>query len=232
MKTIVTLALLFCATIASAASGFAPYELDVKEFNELKVVDGINVEYFCNPEKAGKVEFEATPDVASAIIFEPNNKGKLEVKLAVRDKKYTNLPTVRVYSTYLTKVENDGDSTVTVVSLKEGPKLDVRLVGNGKIKVRGIKVVQLNAALATGKGDITLEGSATDAKLSLTGTGSIDALDLLSNNTVCKLMGTGWIKCWTVNDLNVSGMGTGTVSYKGTPMLKVKALKLKVNRIG
>lgn len=231
MKKSLAIAALLCSAVAFADSGIAPYELNVKEFDELKVVDGINVEYFCNPEKAGLVAFEASPDVASAIIFEPNGKGKLEVKLAVRDQKYTNLPTVRVYSSYLTKIENDGDSTLNVVSLKEGPELEVKLVGNGRINVRGIKVARLNTSLATGKGTIVVDGSATEAKLSLWGTGEVDASDLLAKNISAKLMGTGWIKCWAIDKLNVSGMGTGAVSHKGNPAVSIKALKLKVKKL-
>lgn len=133
-------------------SGYESFSLDVKEFNELKVVDGINVEYFCDPSQAGKVKFESTRAMADAIIFEANGKGKLEVKLAIRDNKYENLPTVRVYSTYLTKVENDGDSTLTVVTSAPGPKFQGKLVGNGRLVVNGVTAARSEFTLATGKG--------------------------------------------------------------------------------
>lgn len=214
----------------NASSGYTTYTLDVKEFDQLKVVDDINVEYFCNPEKAGTVAFEATPELASAIMFDPNGKGRLQIQLASRETEYKNLPTVRVYSSYLSKVENDGDSTVTVVNLKEVPSLDVKLVGNGKLIVRGAKCARLNASLATGNGKIIIDGAADYAKLSLTGTGDIDAIDLLTKECNSRIVGTGWIKCWAVNALTVNGMGTGTVSYKGTPQIRLKALNIKVQK--
>ncbi len=229
---ILGIATLPTSAVAATPSGVDSYGLNVKEFHELKVVDGINVEYFCSPEKAGRVEFESTPEVASAIIFEPNNKGKLEVKLATHDSTFVNLPVVRVYSSYLTKVENDGDSTVNVLSVASGPKLEVKLIGNGKLNVAGISATQLNASLSAGRGKITLTGKAVNAKLSMTGgSGEIDALGLQTTDTETRLMGTGWIKCTAADNLKVTGMGTGTVSYTGRPAVRIKALSLKVKRL-
>lgn len=215
----------------SAQSGIDPYELDVKDFDELKVTDGINVEYFSDASRAGKVAFEATSDVANAIIFEPNKKGKLEIKLATRDIVFKNLPTVRVYSSYLTKVENSGDSTVSVASVKCGPKFEAKLIGNGALRIDNVDTSRLNASLSTGKGTITITGRASLAKLNLTGTGEIDALGLHATDAEVKLIGTGWVKCDVESDLNVTGMGTGTVSFKGNPITRVKALSVKVKRI-
>lgn len=210
------------------ASGMAPYELNVKEFNELKVVDAINVEYFCNPALAGKVQFESTSDVASAIIFDPNGKGKLEIKLANRSVPMQNLPTVRVYSSYLTKVENSGDSTLRVLSVAPGAKFEARLIGNGNLYVRDIKVARADIKLSTGKGTINVSGSCQSANISLTGSGTIDAFGLQSADATCKLLGTGWIKCSAADNLNISGAGSGTVSYKGKPVTRVKTMGIKV----
>lgn len=215
---------------SAAQSGVAPYSLNIKEFNELKVVDGINVEYFCDASKAGTVEFESTPDVASAIIFEPNGKGKLEIKLASRDEKYDNLPVVRVYSTFLTKVENSGDSTVNVVTVAPSASFEARLVGNGRLMVRDIQSPRVQIKLSTGKGKITAAGKCESLKIRLTGTGEINAFDLAAADVECALLGTGWIKCSASEDLKVNGAGTGTVTFKGNPITRVKALSVKVKR--
>lgn len=223
-------AVLMCPGMVVAQSGMAPYSLKVKEFNELKVVDGINVDYFCDDSKAGTVEFESSPEMASSIIFEPNGKGKLEVKLAVRDQKYENLPVVRVYSSFLSKIENSGDSTVKVVSVAPGPKFEGRLVGNGKLILEGLKFSNIRLKLATGKGKIVAEGECANLKAALTGTGEIDAFGLKATDVACSLIGTGWIKCNAVDNLKISGAGTGTVTFKGNPITRVKALSVKVKR--
>lgn len=224
------LGMLMCSAMANAQSGMAPYSLNVKDFTELKVVDGINVDYFCDASKAGMVEFESCPELASSIIFEPNGKGKLEVKLAMRDQKYENLPVVRVYSSYLSKIENSGDSTVKVVSVAAGPKLEGKLVGNGNLVLDGVKFTNIQLKLATGKGRINVSGECTNLKAGLTGTGEIDAYGLKATDVVCSLLGTGWIKCNAVDNLKVSGAGTGTVTFMGNPITRVKALSVKVKR--
>lgn len=217
--------------MATAQSQIAPYELNVKEFTELKVADGINVEYYCNPQMAGKVMFETIPDFVPLIVFDSNGKGKLEIKLSTREIKYTGLPTVRVYSSFLSKVENTGDSTLTVVSVAPVPKLEARLGGNGRLSVNGIRTTRLESSISSGKGTITLTGSATDAKISLTGTGTIDATGLKVNDAECKIIGTGWIKCNVADNLKVTGLGTGGVSFLGNPITRVKALSVKVKRL-
>lgn len=224
-KTFVAL-VLFAQALGAFAQAPEKFTVEVKEFDELKVVDGINVEYFCDPLKAGKVEFESTPQMASSIMFQPNGKGKLEVKLATRDTEYVNLPTVRVYSTYLTKVENDGDSTVKVMSLAAGPKFQAVLVGNGRLEVSGVSSARAEAKLATGKGVIVMSGKAETANLSLTGAGRIEAFELDATDVGVKLWGTGLVQCTVQKQLNVSGMGTGNVVYKGTPTIRDRAVKV------
>lgn len=230
-KSFITALLLSLSLIGiNAQSGLAPYSLNVKEFNELKVVDAINVEYFCNPEKAGTVDFESTPQVASAIIFEPNNKGKLEIKLANRQEKLTNLPVIRVYSSFLTRIENQGDSTVKVLSVAPSPKFEAKLVGNGKISIQNLQSARVRLNLFTGKGTITAQGKCKELDASLKGTGQIDAFNLTATDASCYILGTGWIKCNAADNLKISGAGTGTVTFMGNPITMVKALKLKVKR--
>ncbi len=74
MKWITITLSLLAALTATQGAAQAPtrYELDVKDFSELKVTDGINVDYVCNPDSAGKAVFFATPDIASQILFVPN----------------------------------------------------------------------------------------------------------------------------------------------------------------
>ena len=71
--------------------------------------------------------FETTPELAPAILFEPN-KGKLAIKLTPTDVPYRNLPTVRVYSSYLSKVENSGDSTVRVLASACMPEFNAKVI--------------------------------------------------------------------------------------------------------
>ncbi|MDE5836844.1 MAG: DUF2807 domain-containing protein [Paramuribaculum sp.] len=230
-KLFITLAITALGCSASYSQSVTKYELDVKDFIELKVTDGINVNYICNPDSAGKAVFYASPEMASQIMFKPGSS-KLEILLAPKEERINReLPTVTVYSKYLNFVENSGDSIVRVLSVASGPKFKARVIGNGRISVRNVEANTVEGALDTGKGYITIFGTCTEAKLNCTGTGHIQADGLIAQNVNCRLAGTGTIGCNAVQTLNIMGIGSGTVFYKGNPQIKKRAVGVKVEPI-
>ncbi|MCI9606849.1 MAG: DUF2807 domain-containing protein [Muribaculaceae bacterium] len=230
-KLLATLCACTIMPLMASAQGETRYELDVKEFNELKVTDGINVDYVCNPDSAGKAVFFASPQMASQIIFKPS-KDKLEIQLVPKEERVNReVPKVTVYSTYLTYVENSGDSLVRIMNVAPGPKFKAKVIGNGRISVRSVKANTVEGALETGKGSLTIFGTCTDAKLSSTGTGNIQADGLEAKDVSCRILGTGSIGCWATSTLSVTGMGSGTVYYKGEPTVKKRALAVKVEAL-
>lgn len=230
--TALLIALSATLNIANAQTATQHYELDVKDFIELKVVDGINVDYKCNPDSAGKAVFNAPASMTSKIMFEPKN-GKLTIQLDNSDAQTapTDLPTVTVYSRYLTSVENDGDSLVRVLSMSPGPKFKARLIGNGRMSIRDIDVNEAQISLATGNGSIVVSGRCELAKLYLTGTGTISADELKATKVNCRLSGTGNIGCLATETLSVKGIGSGTVFYHGSPEITNRSLGLKLEAI-
>lgn len=231
-KIIIALsAVLISGALAHAQNNITRYELDVKDFTELRVTDGVNVDYVCNPDSAGKAIFHASPDMASQIIFKPGNN-RLEIQLVPKEeRKNRELPVVTVYSKYLSFVENSGDSLVRVLSVASGPKFKARVIGNGRISVRNVEANTVEGSIDTGKGTITLYGACTDAKLSCTGTGHIQADGLIADEVNCRLAGTGTIGCYATKNLNIMGIGSGTIYYKGTPQIKKRAMGVKVEAI-
>lgn len=220
-KLFISLSLL-ASVAAVSAQNYTRYELDVNEFSELKVIDGINVDYVCNPDSAGKAVFHATPDMASQIIFKPD-KNKLEIQLVpVEERINREVPKVTVYSTYLTYAENDGDSLLRVLTVAPGPKFTAKVIGNGRLSVRNIKASLVEGKLETGKGVIALYGTCNDARLSCTGTGQIQADGLTAKDVSCMILGTGTIGCNPSSTLTVKGGGSGTVYYVGKPEIKKK----------
>ncbi|MDE6048854.1 MAG: DUF2807 domain-containing protein [Paramuribaculum sp.] len=229
-RRIITFAIVFLS-IGCFAQNLTRYELDVKDFNELKVTDGINVDYKCNADSAGKAVFFASAETASQIMFRPGTN-KLEIMLATKEEgTYKNIPTVTVYSKYLNYVENNGDSLVRVMSVAPCPKFKARVIGNGRLSVRNVEANTVEGALDTGKGTVILFGKCTDAKLNCTGTGHIQADGLIGDEINCRLTGTGSIGCHPVKNLYITGMGSGTVFYKGNPQIKKRALGIKVEHI-
>lgn len=211
---------------ATAADNLRKYELDVKDFNELIVIEGLRVDYCCSDDSAGYVNFVTTPDIASVLMF-TNNKSRLEMQIATDGIDYDNLPLIKVYSRFLSKVENSGDSLVRVLSMNPTPNFKARLIGNGSLSVHGIDATSLDASLDTGNGSLTLYGKASNAKYSLVGTGSIQADELKADDVKCSLLGTGFIGCHPVNNLNVVG-ASGKVYHKGNPTIKSRSIGVKI----
>ncbi|MBD5314012.1 MAG: hypothetical protein HDS06_07325 [Bacteroides sp.] len=230
LKAFFSLMLLF-GFIGVQAADLVKYELNVGEFHELKVTDGLNVVYSCNPDSAGLAVFTSPSSQASAFIFN-NNKGKLSMKISTENVGVTNLPVVTVYSTYLTKIENAGDSLVKVVNVANGPKFTAKLIGNGRMSVQGVKATEVTAALSTGNGTLVINGECEHVNFNFTGTGVIQADGLEAQAASVKAGGTGSIGLWAVKTLSVMGMGSTKLYYKGNPEIKNRSVGIKTFPLG
>lgn len=231
MKLLLTLSISILCAVASQGQNLTKYELNVGEFNELKVVDGINVDYKCNPDSTGLAVFTSVPEKASAFIFN-NKNGKLSMQISTESVGLKDMPTVTVYSKYLTKVENSGDSTVRVVSVAQGPKFTANLIGNGRLSVRDIEIEEVNGKITTGNGTLAINGICERANISFKATGVIQADGLKANQVSVSAYGTGSVGVWAVKKLNVTGMGSTTVYYKGEPEIKNRSIGVKLEKIG
>lgn len=216
-------------SILARAEIVSHYELNVGDFKELKVADGINVDYRCNPDSSGIITFNATSDIASVITF-TNNKKRLEIELSPEVADIKDLPTIIVYSQFLTKVENYGDSLVRVLTVTSGPDFKARLIGNGRLVVRNINALQVDASINTGNGQLVIYGKCNNVKFNNTGTGNIQADDLVAQKVKCVQVGTGSIGCYASEELIIYG-ASGCVYYKGNPEIKNRAIKVKVIEI-
>lgn len=218
------------ATISSDAQ--KRYELNAGDFTELIVNGNVNVDYHTSADSAGYAVYTTTPDIAPLIEFSIT-KGKLTVSRAPREDNSPmpdGLPTVRVYSRFLVKAENSGDSTVRIMTMAACPNFNARVIGNGRLVMRDLSSRDVTLTLLTGRGTIVAYGSCTNATLKLTGVGSIQADGLKAANVTCTNTGTGTIGCWATDFLKVKGAGSGHVYYKGTPQVKKGfSLGVKVN---
>lgn len=234
-KIIITAAALVGSVSATYAQS-GQYKLDVGDFSELKVSDGINVEYLCSTDSAGWAFFECDPATAQMIIFS-NKKNTLTIQLATDGATVTNLPTVKVYSMTLQKVENSGDSLVTVSRTMPVRDFKGSVVGNGTLVVSDVKAHKASFAVRTGNGHLVANGTTREAHLRNVGTGKLEASGLKAEDVKCNILGTGPIDCNASVALSVSGAGTGKVYYGGTPSkisnhsIGVKAISVDTNQV-
>lgn len=199
-----------------AADDKATYKVDVADFTELVVVDGVNVEYHASADSAGRAYFVCPPQMASSIHFD-NSKGRLSIRSAADETPIDNLPTVTVYSHALRKVENSGDSIVEVFLSQPVDDLKIKQIGNGTIKVHNVDAGSVDAGVTAGKGSIVADGKAKKLKISNVSAGPVEAAALEAPNVTCMVFGSGNIECNPTESLRIFGAGSGKVYYVTAP---------------
>lgn len=208
-----------CAPISMVAQNEQHFELDVKDFTQLSVEDGFNVVYTSDDAAAGKVSFTTSKAIADKIIFENNGKGKLSIEKAFHEEKemQLGLPTINVSSRFLKSVTNSGDSTVRVQSIRPTMEIKATVIGNGRLVVRDIDCQKFSGNINTGNGTLVAIGKCDEATLSNTGTGAIQADNLVAKNVSARFFGTGTTGCYATDVLSIKGVMKGKLYYRGTP---------------
>lgn len=195
------------------------YKLNVGMFDKVNICDNVNVEYRCVPDSAGYIAFEGEEEFADAFIFS-NSKGKLKVQVNTEDVNSPNLPTLRLYSHFLTEIENGSNFTTTIEGMISVPNFNAKQIGNGKIIIRNLQANEVNAGIATGNGEIILSGKCDIANFKMVGTGSIQGENLVAQTVKCHILGSGSILCDAEKRLEVRGIGSTKVYYSGDPEIK------------
>lgn len=231
MKKILFLLFTLSSAFLAHAEDAAEYRLDVHDFDQLKVTDAINVEYYCSEDSAGWAYFTCPPSMAEHLLF-TNNKSQLHIQVDLLEPVADDLPTLRVYSRTLSKVENSADCKIVVNNPQPVQNFKARIVGNGMIVIKGLEAGSVDAGINTGKGHMVISGTASRVKLSNVGTGPMEAGALQGANVKVVLLGTGNVDCCATETLSVYGAGSGKIYYVGKPQkivnrsLGVKAIEL------
>lgn len=197
-----------------------PYIVEVGQFEKLKVNGNFRVVYKNMSDSTGLARFDAPED--SEDIYKFITKGDGSLKIEPSDDKWgqKGLPVVYVYSDFLSSIESYSDQTVDVLNLAPCASFNASLVGNGTINVDNIKCNNVTASITTGNGTIYLAGKCINANYRMVGAGLISADQLSAENIKCRILGTGSIGCWPIDNLNVTGLGSTKIYYKGRPNIK------------
>jgi len=219
--------LILSATLASQAQT-KTYTLNVGDFTELTVVNGINVDYAMDPDKAGTATFTCTPELASYITFS-NDKDRLKIEVITPDNSQpTNLPHIKVYSTSLEKAQNWADSTLTVEHNQPAQVFKAKVIGNGTLSAQNIQATRVEGAVEAGNGRVYLQGKARNGKFSIVSAGAVEAGNLETVKASCKVFGSGAIDCNVSEELSAFGAGSGKIYYRGNPKIKNRTVGIKL----
>lgn len=219
-----------CVAMAAGAQTSNTYSISVGDFDELRVANGVSIVYKQSADSAGTAIFTGRRDVISAITFQ-NKSGKLQVEAVFDGEPISGLPTVTVYSTFLKKVTNWGDSTIVVEKLALCPEFTAKIIGNGEIIVEDLECLRAAASVDAGSGHILMKGKAKQAKFGLMSAGTIEAGALQAANVSCNICGIGTVDCYATESLSVKGL-SGNVYYHGRPaQIKNKSIGLKLTAV-
>lgn len=219
MKKILLLLLLMAVMPSMKAQITQQYKIEVGQFNKLKVLDDVNVVYRCVPDSTGWVQYRGAKEFSDAFILTPKD-GMLKIQVTTEDVGNPDLPTLYVYSDFLTYAENSSNYTLTIEDPAPCAEFYAKEIGNGKILVEGIRANVVKAAVSTGNGMVSMSGTCRDAIYQMVGTGMISADRLEAQNVRCKILGGGTIGCWAMEKLNSKGIGSTKIYYKGDPVVK------------
>lgn len=195
------------------------YVLKIGQFEKFKVNSNVSVVYKNLPDSTGYAVFEA-PDGKEELYNLTIKNGNLNIRLTDTQWGNEDQPVLYVYSDYLSGVESYSNRIVTVESVAPGYSFNATQIGNGTIIVEGLECTNVSAAIKTGNGTVSLSGKCESANFQMLGAGLISADRLEANNVKCSILGTGSIGCWALNELNVKGLGTTKIYYKGHPQIK------------
>lgn len=219
-KYLLLIIAVFSLSAAQGAEKSSKYALQIGNFNKIRIDDNVNVVYNNKPDSTGYAMFFGRPEFADSFIFTNNGKGTLRVQVNTDDVNSPDLPTLYIYSDYLTSVVSSSEKTVEIHAPAPAPEFSARLVGNGRIIADNLNCTVVKGELSTGCGTVLLHGKADKAVLKMVGTGVIQADKLRANRVDCTILGSGQIGCWAVDFLTVKGIGSTKIYYRGNPRIK------------
>ena len=219
MNLIKYILIIFAGTFSIVVSA-ENYLIETGQFDKLKINGNVRLVYKNLPDSTGFAFYEAPGGNKDFYKLSVKNDGTLKVEPGDEKWGQTDLPVINVYSDFLNSVESYSELDVKVESVAPNATLSISLVGNGSIIVDNIKSNTVKANINTGNGSIILSGDCVNADFRMVGAGMISADRLSADNVKCKILGTGSIGCWPIDNLTVSGLGSTKIYYKGKPNIK------------
>ena len=176
--------------------GIVTKTLNVKGFDEIGL--GVGGQVFISKGNQFNVKVEGQANIIELIETDVSG-GKWSIKFSKKVKNFKDL------KFHITMPEVRG----------------LAIAGSGKIvgKDSFESSDKMDFSIA-GSGTIIFMGSADNAKMSISGSGTVKAEDLKVNNCKVSIAGSGDCYIHAEDGLNVSIAGSGNVRYKGSPSVK------------
>ena len=123
----------------------------------------------------------------------------------------------------LIKLQTVGSLTAVISSFnipKDSMSIDIS--GSGNITARDITVNTLKVDIS-GSGDFSATGKAENMIADVSGSGDIKTTDFETEKADISISGSGSAKVWVTRHLKAYISGSGSVHYKGNPVIETKS---------
>ncbi len=164
---------------------------DIYEATEIKVEDGILM-----------INVERKPDAPNKSLWAKID----DIKLNPTMKVYVSMKDVNV-------LQVNGRGRIISENSIASDDLEIGLTGSGSMDI-DVKGKKLTTDIS-GSGTIVLKGYATSNKITLSGTGILNAFNCELENATIKVGGSGLAEIKVNENLEAYVMGSGTVKHKG-----------------
>ncbi|AMO99254.1 hypothetical protein CAter282_1363 [Collimonas arenae] len=210
-------AVLPLVSTGSMAAEVIKAERPLGDFQQIELMDAVNVYLTQGPAKPAVIEAEASivPRVeltVSGSALRVSLKGNSFFSTHHDINVYLTAPDVNTLSIY-----GSGDIKVKG-KLSSKDTIKISIAGSGDVDGE-LNAPNINASIA-GAGNINVKGKTRDLRVSIAGSGDYDGFSLLSENTRVSIVGSGDANVYASKQLNVSTAGSGDVTYEGDPQVK------------
>ncbi|HCL06448.1 MAG TPA: hypothetical protein DHW64_11030 [Chitinophagaceae bacterium] len=137
--------------------------------------------------------------------------------------RFINSERLKIYITTdrLEQLTLSGSGNITGTNKFTGSEhLKLRVSGVGDLKL-DFNTPELEAEIS-GSGSLVLSGETKDAKIQINGVGDCNAETMKAENATVKISGSGDVKIFADNKLDVTIRGIGSVYYKGAASVSQK----------
>ncbi len=188
-------------------------EYKVNDFHKLKMLDGFNVIHKISADSAGYISIYAEENILDLIEMQ-SKKGELKLNFSTLRTPEYGVVLIRLYSSALTEVNNEGSGVIEMQSFIEGPELNFSQSGSGQIKAENTHSGLL-VANVTGSGDILVKGETGMGQYAINGSGEIRAIDTKAKEVRATITGGGDISCYAEKEIKTIMPGGGKIVYDG-----------------
>ncbi len=139
---------------------------------------------------------------------------------AKRNKSLSSEKGLKVYLTFknLNKIELSGDVKLSATTKLTFDKLQLEGSGSAELNL-DLNANQLDADM-NGSSKTMLKGRISEVLFTISGEGSLSALELNINKCTVDISGDGNASVCVKDELNTTISGSGSVQYKGSPLVK------------